>query len=209
MAEHARAERRTRGPGAHHAQRRDEIADAVLAIVADRGLAAVSLTEVAAQAGISPGRVQHYFPAKRQLLEAAFERGNHLSSTRIRQRVGSDLEAAEPRLVLTTVLTELIPYDAATEAHMRIRQSFHAFAFAEESIASRLRVLYADFHRQMADLISKDQQASRIPATRHPYEMALALVALAEGLAAYVLAGVTSAAVARDRALEAVADLYR
>jgi AcrR family transcriptional regulator len=198
-----------RGPGAHHAQRRAEIADAVLAIVADRGLAAVSQVEVAAQAGISPGRVQHYFPAKRQLLEAAFERGNELSSLRIQAKTGADLQAAEPRLVLTTVLTELIPYDAATEAHMRVRQSFHAYAFAEEAIAARLRVLYADFHRQMSDLIRKDQQAGRILSDADPERTALALVALAEGLAAYVLTGVTPAVHAREQVLEAIAALYR
>ncbi|TDE58631.1 TetR family transcriptional regulator [Nonomuraea mesophila] len=202
------ATRRTRGPGAHHEQRRNEIADAVLAIVADRGLAAVSLTEVAAQAGISPGRVQHYFPAKRQLIEAAFERGNELSSVRIRQRAGSDLDAADPRLVLTTVLTELIPYDATTEAHMRVRQSFHALGFAEESIAARMRVLYAEFHRRLADLIRKDQRAGRVSAEVDASGTALSLVALAEGLAAYVLTGVAPSAVARDRLLDEIAALY-
>ncbi|WP_246083088.1 TetR/AcrR family transcriptional regulator [Nonomuraea diastatica] len=202
------ADRRVRGPGAHHEQRRNEIADAVLAIVAERGLASVSLTTVAAQAGISPGRVQHYFPAKRRLIEAAFERGNELASVRIRAKAGSDLEAADPRLVLTTVLAELIPYDAATEAHMRVRQSFHALGFAEESIAARLRALYADFHRQMADLIRKDQRAGRIPAGVDAYGSALALVALAEGLAAYVLTGVVPADVAHERLLAEITELY-
>ncbi|MEV4469680.1 MULTISPECIES: TetR/AcrR family transcriptional regulator [Nonomuraea] len=203
-----RSHRRTRGPGAHHEQRRAEIADAVLAIVAERGLGAVSLTEVAAQAGISPGRVQHYFPAKRQLIEAAFERGNALSAARIRDKAGADLDAADPRLVLTTVLTELVPYDAVSEAHMRVRQSFHAFAFAEEAIAARMRVLYAEFHGQMADLIRRDQQGGRIDAGLDPHAAALSLVALAEGLAAYVLTGVTPGQVARDRVLAAVAALY-
>ncbi|MEV0828506.1 TetR/AcrR family transcriptional regulator [Nonomuraea rubra] len=200
--------RRTRGPGAHHEQRRNEIADAVLAIVAERGLAAVSLTTVADRAGISPGRVQHYFPAKHQLIEAAFERGNELSSVRIRQKTGSDLGAADPRLVLTTVLTELIPYDAATEAHMRVRQSFHALGFAEESIAARLRALYAEFHREMAQLIGKDQEAGRIRGGVRPDGTALTLVALAEGLAAYVLTGVVTPQVARDRLLDEIAGLY-
>ncbi|GAA4931064.1 AcrR family transcriptional regulator [Nonomuraea thailandensis] len=202
------AGRRTRGQGAHHEQRRDEIADAVLAIVAERGLAAVSLTTVAGQAGISPGRVQHYFPAKRQLIEAAFERGNELSGVRIRRKTGSDPDSADPRLVLTTVLTELIPYDAATEAHMRVRQSFHALGFAEESIAARLRVLYAGFHHQMAQLIRRDQEAGRVRGDVRADDTALALVALAEGLAAYVLTGVVEPQVARDRLLDEIAGLY-
>ncbi|UBU08642.1 TetR/AcrR family transcriptional regulator [Nonomuraea gerenzanensis] len=202
------AERRTRGPGAHHEERRNQIADAVLAVVADRGLAAVSLTEVAARAGISPGRVQHYFPAKRQLIEAAFERGNALGGARVRERVGRDLDAAEPRLVLTVVLTELIPYDATTRAHMRVRQSFHAFAFADEEIAARLRVLYAQFHRRLSDLVGADQRAGRLPAGLDAHRAAVTLVALAEGLAANVLIDVTPAATARESVLAAIAGLY-
>ncbi|MEV0149427.1 MULTISPECIES: TetR family transcriptional regulator C-terminal domain-containing protein [unclassified Nonomuraea] len=89
-----------------------------------------------------------------------------------------------------------------------MRQSFHAFAFAEEAIAARLRVLYADFHHRMADLIARDQQAGRIPATLDPHAATLALVALAEGLAAYVLTGVTPAHTARQQVLAAIADLY-
>ncbi|WP_206066388.1 TetR/AcrR family transcriptional regulator [Nonomuraea composti] len=193
-------ERRTRGRGAHHEERRNQIADAVLAIVADRGLAAVSLAEVAAEAGISPGRVQHYFPAKQQLIEAAFDRGNALSAARIRRLVGRDLGDADPREVLTTVLTELIPYDAATRAHMRVRQSFHALAFADERIAARLRVLYDDLHRRVAALVDPG---------RPDMEAALSLVALAEGLAAYVLIDLTPPYVARERVLDAIAALDR
>ncbi|MFD9945317.1 TetR/AcrR family transcriptional regulator [Nonomuraea sp. NPDC059023] len=198
-----------RGPGAQHAQRRNEIADAVLAIVADRGLAAVSLTEAAARAGVSPGRVQHYFPAKQQLLEAAFERGNELSSARIRAKAGADLQAAEPRLVLTTVLNELIPYDAASQAHIRVRQSFHALALADEQIAARLRQLYDAFHRDMTDLLHIDQSAGRLMPGADPHRHALSLVALAEGLATYVLIGVTTSQAAQHRLQAAIDDLYR
>lgn len=69
----------------------------MLAIVATRGLSAVSLTAVAEQAGVSTGRVQHYFATKRELTEAAFERGNEQSGARIREKVGTDLETAPAR----------------------------------------------------------------------------------------------------------------
>ncbi|SEH02274.1 DNA-binding transcriptional regulator, AcrR family [Nonomuraea solani] len=193
-----------RGLGVRHEERRHQIADAVLAIVAERGLGAVSLTEVAALAGISPGRVQHYFPAKRQLVEAAFERGNELSAARIKGLAGD----AGPRVTLTTVLTELIPYDATTRAHIRVRQSFHAQGFADEGIAARLRGLYEGFHRELAGLIGAEQRAGRIAAGLDAGQAALDLVALAEGLAAYVLLGVTPAAVARERILAAIGGLY-
>lgn len=57
-----------------HAQRRTEISHAVWAVVARNGLDAVSLRTVAAEAGISAGRVQHYFATKDEMvLEAARE----------------------------------------------------------------------------------------------------------------------------------------
>ncbi|GAA2895983.1 hypothetical protein GCM10020220_102500 [Nonomuraea rubra] len=60
----------------------------------------------------------------------------------------------------------------------------------------------------MAQLIGKDQEAGRIRGGVRPDGTALTLVALAEGLAAYVLTGVVTAQVARDRLLDEIAGLY-
>lgn len=199
---------RTRGVGSEHEHRRNEIADAVLAVVAERGLATVSLITVAAQAGVSPGRVQHYFPTKRELVEAAFERGNALSSGRISAKARPDDQDVSRRRLLTVVLTELIPYDAVTRAHLRVRQSFTAVALADEAIAARLRVDYAKLHGQLADLLRYDQAAGHIRAGTDPAVAAVTLVALAEGLAYYVLIGVCPAEAARDQVLAAIFEVY-
>ncbi|MFW6721980.1 TetR/AcrR family transcriptional regulator [Streptomyces sp. MAR4 CNY-716] len=199
---------RTRGLGVRHDERRREIADAVLAIVADQGLAAVSLNATAARAGVSPGRVQHYFPAKHDLIDAAFDRGNALSSQRIRTRAGEDLETAEPRTVLTTVLTELIPYDAATRAHLRVRQSFNALALADAAIAERMRQLYAGLHGDLAAALRRDQDTGRVRPGLDPDREAVALTATTEGLAYYVLIDAYDADRARDLVLTAVSALY-
>lgn len=199
---------RTRGVGFEHEHRRNEIADAVLAVVAEHGLAAVSLVAVATQAGVSPGRVQHYFPAKRELIEAAFERGNALSSDRIAAKTRPDDQDVSRRRLLTVVLTELIPYDAVTRAHLRVRQSFTAVALADEAIATRLRVDYAKLHGQLADLLRCDRAAGHLRAGTDPAKVAVALVALAEGLAYYVLIGVCPAEAARDQVLAGISEVY-
>ncbi len=195
----------TRGPGAEHEQRRRQIADAVLAVAAEHGMAAVSQTSVAARAGVSPGRVQHYFPAKHEMVEAAFDRGNALSSARIAAKAGPD---DDPRRLLATVLTELIPYDDATRAHMRVRQAFTALALSDEAIARRMREEYARFHGQVADLLRRGQAGGAVPRALDPAERAVALVALAEGLAYYVLVDVHPADAARDRVLAEIAALH-
>lgn len=200
---------RARGLGAHHDEKRRQIADAVLAIVAEQGVGAVSLAEAAARAGVSPGRVQHYFPTKKRLIEAAFDRGNAQSSARIRAQAGEDLAAADPRTVLATVLGELIPYDDATRAHMRVRQAFAALALSDAAIAERLRAMYTDFHGQLAELLRRDQDAGRVRGDLDPQAQAAALGALAEGLAYYVLIDVRDADTARGELLAALAAVYR
>ncbi|MDL4776809.1 MULTISPECIES: TetR/AcrR family transcriptional regulator [Thermomonosporaceae] len=202
------AQRRARGMGAEYEQRRAQIADAVLAIVADHGLGAVSQNRVAARAGVSAGRVQHYFPAKQQLIEAAFERGNALSEERIRELVGQDLQSAPARHVLTVVLTELLPYDRARRTHLRVRQAFSALALADEAIAARLRAEYAVLHNRLGALLAQDRATGtgtggrQVAATR---EVAVRLVALTEGLAYYTLIGVSTADTARQQVLAAIA----
>jgi AcrR family transcriptional regulator len=193
-----------RGRGAHHDERRREIADAVLAVVADRGLAAVSLNEVAAKAGVSAGRVQHYFRSKTELIGAAFERGNAQAAARIRNLVGEqDLDAADPRTVLTTVLTQLLPHDDATRTHMRVRQFFNAQALADPVIADQIRDLYGAFHRDLADLVARidPSMADRAEQT------AVRLAALTEGLAYYVLIDACSTTEAHDLLLAELANL--
>src|SRR5690606_2779051 len=197
---------RTRGPGARHDARRREICDAVLAVVDEAGLAAVSQMSVAAKAGVSAGRVQHYFPTKAQLLEAAFDRANELATERITALTATD---DGPRAVLTAVLTELVPHDRATTTHMRIRQTFTAQALTDERVATRLRQAYAELHARLAELVARDVASGAIGTAERPEHVAARLVAFAEGLAYHVLIGTHPAGVARAQAVDAIDALYR
>lgn len=201
---------RTRGLGATHETRRAEVVDAVLVVAAARGVPAVSQASVAAAAGVSPGRVQYYFPTMADLLGAAFDRINAASSARIRAAVGGDLDSAPPRQVLEVVLSELIPHDEPSRAHLQFRQSFTALALHHEDIAARLRGQYHQLHHHgLAALIHRDRQAGLIDSSATPVTAATSLAALAEGLAYYVLIGAVSATEARDQVLAGVAALYR
>ena len=199
---------RTRGAGAAHGQRRGEVIDAVLAVAAARGVPAISQASVATAAGVSPGRVQYYFPTMTDLLAAAFDRVNAASSARIIAKVGGDLHAAAPRRVLSVVLTELIPHDEPTRAHLQFRQSFTALALQHDDIAARLREQYHQLHHHdLAELIRRDQDGGAIATDTDPVQAATGLAALAEGLAYYVLIGAVDADAARGQVLDAIAAL--
>ena len=62
---------RTRLPPA---TRRDEILDTARRLFAERGYATVSASEVAREAGVTPGLLHHYFGGKRGLFETLVQR---------------------------------------------------------------------------------------------------------------------------------------
>ena len=51
-----------------HAQRRTEIVHALWQVIYLKGIDGVSFRSVAEAAGISVGRVQHYFPSRSELI---------------------------------------------------------------------------------------------------------------------------------------------
>ena len=183
---------RRRGIGAAHANQRVAIADAFLDVVAEHGLPAASIRAVAAQASVSLGRVQHYFPSKDRLLEAGFNRANQRSSARITELLGDDPDAAPAHDTLVVVLTQLIPHDPFSWTHLRIRQSFIARGLVDEPIAARLRSEYRQLHRRLGDAVQREQDSGAIRPDADPVALAQRLVAHAEGLANHVLLGATT-----------------
>lgn len=147
----------------------------------------MALASVAARAGVSPGRVQHYYRTRAALVAAAFERGNQANADRIRDRVGASLEDAPPRDVPTAVLAELIPHNRESQAQLRVRQAFNAQALSDDKIADRMLPMYERFHEQLADLLRADRDAGLLPGDLDCAAKAVQLAALAEGLAYYVL----------------------
>ncbi|MFK8850395.1 TetR/AcrR family transcriptional regulator [Streptomyces sp. Ac-502] len=70
-----------------HEARRREISQALWRIASTRGLEGASLRDVAAEAGISLGRLQHYFRTKDEMLVFALRYIETLAQERIRARI--------------------------------------------------------------------------------------------------------------------------
>ncbi|MFC0624887.1 TetR/AcrR family transcriptional regulator [Kribbella deserti] len=168
-----------RGVGAKHDERRVQIADALLRIAAQRGLAGVNLRDVAQEAGVSVGRVQHYFGNKDELLHAAFEEVQGRGSARIQRLLGPD---PAPREVLRAIAVDLIPADEQARDHLRVALAFTAQAAVQPEYAERLRDGYRELHELLALLL---RNLGRPEHAAGPE--AVAFLALAEGLGLYVL----------------------
>ncbi|MEV4169145.1 TetR family transcriptional regulator C-terminal domain-containing protein [Nonomuraea sp. NPDC049709] len=178
---------RTRGLGARHEDRRRQIAEALLAIINRHGLDAVSLRDVAAEAEVSLGAVQHYFRSKDEMLLFALDYISERGTERVRQSLG--VGEQPPRAVLRDILAELVPTDDERRAELRIATAFTARALVSPKLADHLRAGYDALHDVLVLLIRHAQDAGEVSTDLDPERVAAALFALADGLGTHVLIG--------------------
>ncbi len=132
------------------AERRAHIVEALLTIAGQRGIDAVSLREVAQEAGVSMGAVQHYFASKDEMLSYALEHWLALSvhqrfTQRIRDRAGS-ASPPEPVKVLYAMAAEYLPHDEESRADVRVALAFIERAAAQPELARAMRGAFTGFN---------------------------------------------------------------
>jgi AcrR family transcriptional regulator len=168
----------------HHARRR-EIADALLRIVDREGLEGVSLRHVAAEAGVSMGRVQHYFATKDQMMIFALI---HVHG-RIYQRVNACLDPRSPRDLVRSAIIEMLPLDDERRTEARIALAFLARSAVEPAYAATLREGYPYHTVFFTEQIRRAQQNGEAPADLDPEREAVILFAITQGLVNPTLIG--------------------
>ncbi len=124
----------------------DTILDALLEIVAERGLEKATVREVAAAAGVAIGTVQYYFPTKDNMMSAAFAE----VVDRIRTRVGAISHGDDLHANLTAVLHELLPLDDRRRREVRIQLAFAAKAATTPAMARVQHTVLDDVRRSVA-----------------------------------------------------------
>jgi AcrR family transcriptional regulator len=174
-----------------HDQRRRLLAEAVFAVIGTQGFEAVSLRDVAVQAGVSMGTVQHYFPTKRQMLSFAL--------SHMRGRVLARLQAAvaalrEPtrRDLIRAAAAVMLPVDPAGREEACVNIAFFSAATVTPAYAEQLRDGY---ERILTVSVANFREASRLGELRDgidPDVEAPALYFLSQGLVGPILIGLYS-----------------
>jgi AcrR family transcriptional regulator len=72
----------------HHGDLRAALVDAALALIAERGVDALSVAEAARRTGVSPGAPYRHFPTRRALLTATAVRAAELLAAELRDALG-------------------------------------------------------------------------------------------------------------------------
>lgn len=173
-----------------HDQRRRHIVEALLAIAGTRGLEAVSLREVAHEAGVSMGAVQHYFATKDEMLLHALQHWLGLGvHERFTARIGSRLAGAAdhaPTAVLRAIAAEYLPYDPSSRSETLVALTFLSRAALDPALAAALAPAFAGFTRTLREVLES---------TGWPVDAsaeAQRLAALLDGLRLPVLVGALS-----------------
>lgn len=164
---------------ADHEQRRRQVAEAVLRITAERGLDEVSVAKVAAEAGVSVGLVQHYFPTKDDMLLYAF----HAIADQLAQRSERVSREGTVGQVMVRLLAEVLPLDERRATEVRIWLAFSARAAVVPALAAVQAEYLAEQRSLVAGTIRQAQEHGLSPVELDPDREAAALVAFVDGLA--------------------------
>ena len=118
--------------------RRRELAEAVWRVIGRDGVDGASVRAVAAEAGLSPGSLRHFFPSQSDLLGYAM----NLVVERIEARVARTSATANQRLAIEERLHQLLPLDDARRTENEVWLAFTAQAL----VRPELRELWTDVH---------------------------------------------------------------
>ena len=180
-----------------HAERRRQIADALVRTAATRGLHAAGMREVAAEAGVSLRLVQYYFGTKEELLLAAMQhlaaRFSERGLARIR-RLKEAAGAVRPCDVIAAILTEGLPADEERRTFSVLYTAYFALSLTDPALAISPLVRNSDaVIKVVAAQLRAAQAAGDTPACLDPDTEAFGLLAMSAGLGTSVLGGQSSA----------------
>ncbi|MFJ3172281.1 TetR/AcrR family transcriptional regulator [Streptomyces roseus] len=120
-----------------HEERRTQIAEALVRVGGRRGLHAVGMRDVAAEAGVSLRLVQYYFQTKENLLFYGLQ---HLTE-RFTARVGARLAAAGPdpgpRATIEALLLASLPTDEEGRTFHLLYSSYSILSVTDEALAAQ------------------------------------------------------------------------
>lgn len=164
-------------------QRGAHLLDAVLAVVANSGLAGLSVRNVAARSGVSPAQVQYYFPSKNALVAAAYKH----ASDQYLAAIGPDLPGPRTVQRLHRILWAWLPLSTDAECRARVWVAFAAAAATDPALAVTAAATDADLRRWLADDLAGLQRAGQIMLPTHPGDAAAQLLALLDGTTVHTL----------------------
>ncbi|MEU8893986.1 TetR family transcriptional regulator [Streptomyces sp. NPDC048442] len=173
-----------------HEERRTQIAEALIRVAGRRGLHAVGMRDVAAEAGVSLRLVQYYFQTKEKLL---FHGLQHLTD-RFTARVSDRLAAAGPdpgaRATVEALLLASLPTDEESRTFHLLYSSYAMLSVTDEALAAQPFIDSPDAaENALTGLLEQAQEAGLADPGADARTEAVSLLAMAAAMGTSILVG--------------------
>ncbi|MER5484079.1 TetR/AcrR family transcriptional regulator [Streptomyces sp. NPDC002812] len=171
-----------------HEERRTQIAEALIRVAGRRGLHAVGMRDVAAEAGVSLRLVQYYFQTKEKLLFYGLQ---HLTD-RFTARVGARLAgpAPGPRATIEALLLASLPTDEESRTFHLLYSSYSILSVTDEALAAQPFIDNPDAaENAVTGLITQAQESGLADPDVDPRTEAISLLAMAATMGTSILVG--------------------
>ncbi|MFD9378743.1 TetR/AcrR family transcriptional regulator [Streptomyces sp. NPDC059999] len=171
-----------------HEERRVQIADALIQAAGRRGLHAVGMRDVAAEAGVSLRLVQYYFETKEKLL---FYGLKHLTD-RFTARVGTRLAGPDPgpRATIEALLLASLPTDEESRTFHLLYSSYAILSVTDGALAAQPFIDNPDAaENALTGLLQQAQETALADPAVDARTEAISLLAMTASMGTSVLVG--------------------
>lgn len=173
-----------------HAERRTEIAEALVRVAGRRGLHAVGMRDVAAEAGVSLRLVQYYFETKEKLLLFGLDYLAERLGGRVAARLRDAGGTPGPRERIEALLRAALPTDEESRTFHHVYTSYAVLSMSDRTLAAQPFIKNPDAaERAMTELLRQAQAADLLQPGADPQSEAIGLLAMSAGLGTSILVG--------------------
>ncbi|MFI1740584.1 TetR/AcrR family transcriptional regulator [Streptomyces sioyaensis] len=173
-----------------HAERRTEIAEALLRVAARRGLHAVGMRDVAAEAGVSLRLVQYYFETKEKLLLYGLQHLAERFGERATARVRAAGHNPGPRAVIEAMLMAALPTDEESRTFHLVYTSYAVLSVTDQVLAAQPFIAKPDgAESAIVGLLRQAAESDLIQPGVDVRLEAVSLLAMSAGLGTSILVG--------------------
>ncbi len=173
-----------------HAERRTEIAEALVRVAGRRGLHAVGMRDVAAEAGVSLRLVQYYFETKEKLLLFGLEHLTGKFGERLAARIRAAGDGPGPRAMVEALLMTALPTDEESRVFHHLYTSYAVLAVTDRALAAQPFIKDPDAAEgALTDILRQAQVADLLQPGVDAQSTAAGLLAMSAGLGTSILVG--------------------
>ena len=184
-----------------HDRRRRDIASAVERLVARKGMQAVTVRAVGAEAGFSSAIVGQYFKSKENLLTFTYLSARRKATERVERALIANAD-------IFSCIRECLPIDAAREAEWQVWFGFWGMATANKVLAEERQKGASEANSLFERVLQRGQATGELPPYVDCAAQATRLQVFVNGIASIVLQLPHRwPAAAQEKALRAEIDL--